>query len=206
MALIDISRAISARTLVYPGDRPVGMEAETMPGPTEPIRLTRLAWTTHVATHMDAPAHFFEGQATLDALPLGRFACEAIVVEAQGDAIGPDRVPPETATRGRAVLFRTRHSARFDSTQFDDHHAYITGEAARLLAARGATLVGLDYLSVDRHGDETYPAHVALLGAGILILETLDLSAAPPGRYRLFAFPLKIENADGSPVRAVLEK
>ena len=44
------------------------------------------------------------------------------------------------------------------------------------------------------------------LGAGILILEGLDLTGVPAGRYTLCAFPLNLPGGNGSPVRAVLLK
>lgn len=65
-------------------------------------------------------------------------------------------------------------------------------------------LVGIDYLSIDRYGDEDYPAHRALLEANVLILEGADLADVAPGPYTLVALPLKIAGADGSPVRAIL--
>ena len=50
------------------------------------------------------------------------------------------------------------------------------------------------------------PTHRALLGAGIWIVEGLDLSAIEPGEYDLVCLPLKIEGADGAPARAVLRR
>ena len=41
-------------------------------------------------------------------------------------------------------------------------------------------------------------------GAGAVILEGLDLSAVPPGRYEVFCLPLKIRGGDGAPARVVL--
>ena len=76
--------------------------------------------------------------------------------------------------------------------------------AAAAAVERGVNLVGIDYLSVDRYGDGTYPAHRTLLRSGVLILEGIDLAHVAPGRYVLFALPLKIAAGDGSPVRAVL--
>jgi arylformamidase len=64
--------------------------------------------------------------------------------------------------------------------------------------------VGLDYITIDRHGDETAPAHHKLLGSGIPVLEGIDLAAVPPGRYTLICLPLKIKNGEASPVRAIL--
>ncbi|MDD1735365.1 MAG: cyclase family protein, partial [Methanothrix sp.] len=61
-----------------------------------------------------------------------------------------------------------------------------------------------DYLSVDSFEDESLPVHHILLGNDVLILEGLDLSRVPEGRYLLLCLPLSIENAEASPVRAVL--
>jgi arylformamidase len=188
---------ISGSALVYPGDPAVRMA----PVCEAPFRLTELALTTHVLTHLDAPRHFYaEGQSISD-LPVERFLCEALVVEIEGDAVVPSHVPARCA--GMAVLFKTRHSGPW-AREYDHNHVYLTPEAATLLAERGANLAGVDYLDVDRDGDSEYTVHRTLLGAGVLILEGLDLRDVPPGAYRLAAFPLRIQDGDGAPVRAVL--
>lgn len=197
MKLLDISRAIRAGAPVYPGDPPLRMETLV----EMPFRLTALTLTTHVLTHVDAPRHFFPDGPAIDDIPVGRFTGEALVVEVSGPVVAARHVPE--SCRGLNVLFKTRHSGPWPA-EFDCGHVYLDPEAARLLAARGANLAGIDYLDVDRYGDQDYPAHRALLGAGVLILEGLDLAAAPPGRYHLFAFPLRIEAGDGAPVRALL--
>jgi arylformamidase len=57
---------------------------------------------------------------------------------------------------------------------------------------------------VDHRDSKTLDAHKALLAGGVAILENLDLSHAPTGVHEVIAFPLRIEGADASPVRAVL--
>ena len=52
-------------------------------------------------------------------------------------------------------------------------------------------------------GPET---HLALLGAGIWIIEGLDLSQVEPGTYELICLPLRIADSDGAPARAILRK
>lgn len=76
-------------------------------------------------------------------------------------------------------------------------------EAAQTLAARGVKLVGLDYLSV-AHADEQIPVHRAFLDHGVVLLEGIDLSEVPPGRYELMCVPIRLRGADGAPCRAVL--
>ena len=67
-------------------------------------------------------------------------------------------------------------------------------------------LVGFDYLSVEKFGSETFGTHLALLSAGVVIVEGLDLRAVAAGLYDLSCLPLKIAagSGDGAPARAVL--
>jgi arylformamidase len=199
--LIDISRPIAPGALVYPGDPPVAIEPLCRLASGDAFNLSQLRFASHTLTHLDAPRHFFDDGAAVDELPPERFLGEALVVAVEGPVILPEHVPEEP--RGLNILFRTRHSGPW-SGLFDSSHVYVSADAARRMADGGANLVGIDYLSIDRAGDEDYPAHRALLGAGVLVLEGLDLAAAAPGRYRLIALPLRLAGGDGSPVRAVL--
>jgi len=202
--LVDISREIASDAIVYPGDPPLAVNKLCQIEPGCPCNISQVSWTTHFLTHVDPPLHFIEGGASLDEVPLHRFSGDALVVGVVGDVVLPEHVPQEAEVKGQNLLFKTRNSQVTDSQTFDENHVYISAEAAEVLVARGANLVGIDYLSVDRFGDEAYPAHRTFLGNGVLILEGLDLSRATPGRYTLMAFPLKIAKGDGSPVRAVL--
>jgi arylformamidase len=205
MRLIDISRPIASGGLVYPGDPPLAVERLCTVGKDSPCTITSLGgWTTHFLTHVDAPLHFVAGGATLDETPLDRFLGDALVIEVEGDAVLPGHLPPHEDLRGVAVLFKTRNSQAFDPDVFHEDHVYVSAGAATAAVERRVNLVGIDYLSVDRHGDETYPAHHTLLGNGVLILEGIDLAGVAPGRYTLVALPLRIAGADGSPVRAAL--
>jgi arylformamidase len=80
----------------------------------------------------------------------------------------------------------------------------LSPEAASSCVSRGTGLMGIDYLSMDRFEDVSLPVHHILLENDVLILEGLDLSQVAAGRYLLICLPLSIENAEASPVRAVL--
>lgn len=202
--LIDISRRIERGVALYPGDDPVDSQPLCEIGPEAPCNITSLVnWTTHFLTHVDPPRHFFPDGATLDELPLDRWVGRARVVVVDGPAIEASDIPSDV--KGLNVLFKTRNSSA-DPTSFDESHVYVTANAAQALVAGRANLVGFDYHSIDKFGDEDYPAHKTLLGGNVLVLEGLDLSASTPGEYYLSALPLKIGAADGSPVRAVLER
>ncbi len=46
--------------------------------------------------------------------------------------------------------------------------------------------------------------HRTLLEGGIWIIEGLDLSRVKPGKYDLICLPLKLDQGDGTPARAIL--
>jgi arylformamidase len=201
-APLDISRVISPRSTVYAGSKPLGLTPLCSMADGSKFNITKLDWTTHFLTHVDAPYHAIAGGASLDQVPLGRFMGDALVVEALGTAVEAEDLP--ALAKGMNILFKTRNSSVATDAPFDRNYVYISPRAAQMLGKTPVNLVGIDCLNVDRFGDDSFPAHQALLGNDVLILEGLDLSGVSPGRYRLMALPLRIERGDGSPVRAVL--
>ena len=110
-------------------------------------------------------------------------------------------IPPRT----RRILFKTRNSeiwARNEKT-FQTDFVAITPDGADFLVKRGIKLVGIDYLSVAPFGDSQV-THQKLLSGGVIIIEGVDLSQVPPGRYTLYCLPLKLSGSDGAPARAIL--
>jgi arylformamidase len=104
------------------------------------------------------------------------------------------------------VLIKTRNSARdWRARPFSREFVALAPDAAAWLAERGASLVGIDYVSVDPFGD-SFPAHEILLGAGIWIIEGLYLAGVPVGLCEFACMPLRLAGADGAPARAVLRQ
>ena len=107
--------------------------------------------------------------------------------------------------RQARALFKTANSKLWAARDdFYEDFVFLTPVAAKFLVQMGVKLVGVDYLSVEAYHAQGGPAHVALLGAGVVILEGLNLADVPPGDYELIALPLKIAGADGAPGRAIL--
>jgi arylformamidase len=171
-----------------------------------PCNVSRMELGTHAGTHVDAPFHFIPDGAPVEALPLAALVGPARVV-------GLPDAPAVTAAHVRSwalsgvkrLLVRTRNSGTLLTPGFREDFVYVEPEAARLLAASGLLLFGWDYLSIERYGSGDFAAHLALLGAGVVLVEGLDLSAVEPGDYRLSCLPLSIVGADGAPARVVLE-
>jgi arylformamidase len=104
------------------------------------------------------------------------------------------------------VLLKTPNSGLLrPGAAFEPNFACLGVDAARWIVDRGLRLIGVDYLSVERmDAPEEHPVHRTLLSAGVVILEGLDLSAAPPGRCELLCLPLLIAGGDGAPARAFI--
>jgi arylformamidase len=86
---------------------------------------------------------------------------------------------------------------------FQTDFVAISPDGADYLVNRGLKLVGVDYLSVAPYG-QSVDTHRTLLAAGVVVVEGLDLSQVPPGRYTLYCLPLKLAGSDGAPARAIL--
>lgn len=168
--------------------------------------VTRIAMGSHSGTHLDAPAHFSPGGATIDRLPADTLVGPALVVEHLGsehitaadlDSMGVDG-------SHERVLFKTCSGHLLGDTAFHRDFVALAPDAAARLIDLGVGLVGIDYLSIEAYDAPGNPVHVALLSAGIAVLEGADLRAVPPGEYLLVCAPLKMEGAEGAPTRAFL--
>ncbi len=166
---------------------------------------TSIEMDVHCGTHVDAPRHFVDGGATLDAVGLAPFIGPAWIADARGhpaiDAALLERlkVPPGT-TR---LLLRTDNSLERPDAPFREDYVALTADAAQWVVARGVELVGIDYLSIQRFRDPP-DAHQILLRASTMILEGVDLRHAHPGRWTLMCLPMLLVGAEAAPARAVL--
>ncbi|MDF1700586.1 MAG: cyclase family protein [Planctomycetota bacterium] len=206
MKIHDISRLVRAGIPVWPGDTDFdfGLVAKIAEGSS--CNVGRVEMSVHTGTHIDAPLHFDDAGADAASVPLERYVGPCVVADVRPDDRGilPEHLPPEldeaARTSGRVLLrsYATRPDA------FDQGMAHATPELADWLAARGVLLLGIDTDSMDAFESKELPAHHRLNHHGIAILEGIDLSKVGAGHYELIALPLRIEGADGSPVRAVL--
>jgi arylformamidase len=155
---------------------------------------------------MDAPLHFIRQGMGIDKMPLDTTVGRARVIEIQDtESIKPEELIHHRIRRGERILFKTRNSSRgWQTHTFIEDFVYISKEAAHFLAERKVRVVGVDYLSVGGFKRDGMETHRALLEGGVWIIEGLDLSSVKPGKYDLICLPLKIEQGDGAPARAIL--
>jgi len=205
---IDVSVPLRTNMVHWPGDPEVRIERTQSIESGAPCNVSKLTMGAHTGTHMDAALHFVPGGAALDAMPLSATIGPARVLEIRdAEAVHAAELQEHRIRRGERILLKTRNSARcWPQPAFVEDFVYIAADGARYLAERRVRTVGVDYLSVGGYRRDGSETHLALLQAGIWIIEGLNLSAVRPGSYELICLPLRIEGADGGPARAVLRK
>ena len=209
--IVDLSHPLDEATPVYPGDPPLEVSVLETTRDVRPERRalnsSRVSLGMHCGTHMDAPFHFFDKGRPIDRVPLERLVGPALLIDLRSTSAGGSiETAHLEAHRARleqvrrAVLF-TGWSRQWGRPEYFSDHPVMSGEAAELLVACGVQLVGVDMPSVDR---PPFPAHIALLGKDVIIVENLtNLEALAANTFHLAVIPLKLTGREASPARAI---
>ncbi len=203
--LWDISPPVYVGAPVFPGDTPYAQQWAATLGPGCPVNVSQITMSPHVGAHADAPLHYAADGATIGDVDLDAFLGPCRVIHAIG--VAPlvewkhiahaidDHLPPR-------VLVRTYDKAPVD--RWDPALPAYAPETVERLAALGVRLIGIDTASIDPADSKALPSHQTIRRHDMRVLENLVLDAVPEGDYELIALPLKLVEADASPVRAVL--
>lgn len=170
--------------------------------------------TDHTGTHVDAPFHHDDAGATIDRIPIEKFAGPAFFMDLREQVgphmeIGPrhlDSWTGELRPGDFAILVTGWGDRRANTEEFLKRFPFLGGDGARLLLDHGVAGVGIDALSIGGFGGPEFgvPAHEALLGADVPVFEELHIPDELAGRRAfLTAFPILLAGCGGAPVRAV---
>ncbi len=207
--LIDLTHTIRKDMPMYPGaPAPTLTAASTLT--RSGYRETSIAMVSHTGTHMDAPSHLLRDGPSLDVLPVSQFYGRAVVLDvSQGPGIvTADFLREQNGAIRSAdfVLFYTGWEKRWGTEAYLEDGFPVPDEAAaKYLVSCGLKGVGTDALSIDPLADKNcLPAHRTLLSGGLVIVESLCLKKIVGRRdVTFFALPMRFQDSDGAPVRAV---
>ena len=203
--VIDVSVSNGPGQHVYPGDPEPRVESVRAIARGDVCNVSLLHLGSHTGTHVDAPYHFLKDGPRLGQVALDRMVGPCLVADLRGrPAVDAAALRDVAIERGDILLCLTDNSAKWAAAEFQRDLIYVTADAAEVLVARGVRALGMDYLSIEAFGSPDFPVHHRLLGAGIFVIEGLDLRGVAPGRYYLVCLPLKFPDLDGAPARAVL--
>ena len=208
MKIFDITLTITPGMVVWPGDPAVVLEQIQSIDNGAHANVSRLELSVHTGTHVDAPHHFLNNDLTVETLPLDILTGPVLVVQFPDDldlitaeALDAAEIP----SGAERLLFRTRNSDLWQRSEkeFCSTFVGISMDGAEWLVKRNIRLIGIDYLSVAPYKQGEL-IHKVLLGAGIVLLEGVDLHKIQPGSYELYCLPMKLFGSDGAPARAIL--
>lgn len=205
MKIIDLTHLIKPDMAVFPGtEKPLFQKIDI-----EGYRELKMTLYTHTGTHIDAPFHIIRDTKSLDDFAADKFVGRALVIDCKGmenQKITKEFLAPceERIRRTSFLLLNSGWSAKWNTPEYFDNFPTLTEEAAKWLTNFNLHGIGLDTISLDPVSDMTLPNHHIVLKKEILIIENLtNLDSLPRQDFTFQCLPMKIERADGSPVRAI---
>ncbi len=202
-ALYDISPTVDPGSPLFPGDRPYALQWTARITGGSSVNLSAIELSPHAGAHADAPLHYADGAASIEAVDLLPYLgpCRVIHAIDCGPLVRVEHLRKAQENLPARVLVRTCRRA---ATAWNPVFTAYAPEALAWLGERGVRLAGIDTPSVDPADSKSLAAHHTLLRLDMRVLENLVLDEVPEGDYELIALPLKLAGACASPVRAVL--
>jgi kynurenine formamidase len=211
VAYQDLTQTVQSGMPVFPGDPEVEL-SEHATVPADGYRVHSLYCGSHSGTHVDAPSHVVADGETLDAFSVERFVLDAVLIDCtecdSREPIGPERLP---ATEADLLVVQTGWSDHWNDRTYRDH-PFLTPAAAEFCVEQRYD-IAVDALNPDptptdraKPGEPSgFPVHHQLLSEQLLIFENLTNLSGLPERFEFLAFPMKLTEGDGAPVRAVAQ-
>ncbi len=207
MKIIDLTQTICENMPVFPGDEPPTIVCTAN---IEEYGFTEHRFTlgSHAGTHIDGPAHILPHSRTLDRLPLEFFIGPGSVIDLTTPVrpeISVDELRPheDIFKQSKFILLYTGWSELWGQEQYYREFPVLSMEAALWVRSFGLKGLGVDTISVDPVDSREVPVHKVLLEKMILIENLTNLGTLPHTGFTFSCMPLKVENADASPVRAI---
>ncbi len=210
MRVIDLTHMITPDMPVYPGTEP----PKFIPANSyekDGFRETLLQMYTHTGTHIDPPAHLYADRTTLDQFPADRFIGKALVIDCrdlkEGGTITMDRLRRygDKVRQADFLLFNLGWDKRWGTDAYFGDYPCLDDEVLDYIIKGAYKGIGFDVIGLDPIADEDLPRHKKLFKErDIVNIENLkDLELCGEELFRFSCFPLRLDHADGSPVRAI---
>jgi kynurenine formamidase len=219
--IVDLTHLITPEIPVWPGNPSLVMT---------PFRTyaehgfyaNELNYVEHTGTHLDAPAHFFDGEPFAWQLPVANFVVPLVVIDITEKAaadpdsqVTPDDVEGWISANGEipASAFVAMNSGwaakvgdpeAFVNLDADgvQHYPGFHPEATIMMVEKGIAGVGVDTLSLDYGASTDFGTHIAILSAGGYGIEGLaGLNDVPASGATIIVGAPKFDRNSGGPSR-----
>jgi len=206
---IDVSYTYKETMGIYPNNPKFSCNKVQSLENGDGANVSEIVIGTHTGTHIDAPSHFIKGGKTIDQIPLEQMNGKAKLFDLQGNSeIARELLQKYDIEAGDIIILKTDNSKHFHMDAILEDYATLNYEAAEYLVEKKIKMVCIDYMTIERPRHKRVngkSVHSILLSNDILIAEALKLHDINEGLYNLHCYPINVENADGVPVRIVLQ-
>ncbi|MFB5629174.1 MAG: cyclase family protein [Nitrosarchaeum sp.] len=211
MKLIDLTLTISQTIPTFPGSpKPQFILWSSLKD--DGYNLELLFLSSHTGTHLDAPYHFVKNGIKIHQIDLDRLIGNGILVKikkgknqaiTKNDLILFERKNGDIPKHS-SIFFHTDWQKNLNSNYYFTNNPGLSESATAYLISKKINLVGIDSPSIDLGKNKTFSVHKMLAKNNILIVENLaNLNKIPSRQFDFIILPLKLEDATGSPVRAL---
>ncbi|MDY5541737.1 MAG: cyclase family protein [Lachnospiraceae bacterium] len=210
MNVIDLTHTIKEKMPVFPGTNPPKL-IPTSSYENDGFKETLLQIYTHTGTHMDPPAHIFADKMTLDQFRVSQFIVKALVIDCrnlkEGEEISMSciRKYGKKAEQADFLLFHLGWDKRWGTDDYFGDYPCLDETVLDYIISGNYKGIGFDVIGLDPVNDVNLIRHKKLFeNSQIVNIENLkNLELCGSDLFWFSCFPLKLENCDGSPVRAV---
>ena len=211
MKILDLTLTISNRIPTFPGSpQPNFIPWEKIKD--DGYNLELLFLSSHTGTHLDAPYHFLEKGAKIHEISLKKLVSNAVLIKSRkksNESVTKTDIQKFEKKHGKiasfsSVIFYTGWQRNLQKKYYFTKNTGLSVSAAKYLASKKVSLVGIDSPSIDLGTDSKFSVHQIFAKKGMLIVEILaNLEKIKSSKFHLVVLPLKLKNATGSPVRAI---
>ena len=211
MKIIDLTLTVSDKIPTFPGSpQPNFIPWENVK--EDGYNLEVLFLSSHTGTHMDAPYHFLENGAKIHEISLKKLVSEAALIQCRkssDQSVTKTDIQKFEKKHGKienfsSVIFYTGWQKNLQKKHYFTKNPGLSVSAAKYLALKKISLIGIDSPSIDLGKDSKFSVHQIFAKKGMLIVENLaNLDKIKSPKFHLVVLPLKLKNATGSPVRAI---
>ena len=210
MKAIDLTYTIKEEMTVFPGTEMPKL-ITTSNYEKDGFRETSISIYSHVGTHMDPPAHIYPDRTTLDDFPASQFVGKGLVIDCrdlnEGEDITIDCILKygKKAEKVDFLLFNTGWDKYWGNDKYFGDYPCVNDEVLDYVLNGNYKGIGFDTIGIDPVSDENLSRHKKLFkDKDIVNIENLkNLELCGDEIFNFSCCPLKVENSDGAPVRAV---
>ena len=210
MKVIDLTYTIKEEMTVFPGTEMPKL-INTSNYEKDGFRETSISIYSHVGTHMDPPAHIYPDRTTLDEFPANQFIGKGLVIDCrdlnEGEDITLDCILKygKKAEKVDFLLFNTGWDKYWGTDKYFGDYPCVNDDVLDYVLNGNYKGIGFDTIGIDPVSDENLSRHKKLFkDKDIVNIENLkNLELCGEEIFKFSCCPLKIENSDGAPVRAI---